>query len=187
MIYVPPIFFVSMTVSYAYENRVASIRIISPPLASPESTRIEVVRHSPYLLTLQIVLTLPRPNVASRKSPLLRTVQIPIYHLAFQPGADSSPHLVLLSLLSLGLYGIQNSLPLPFPPISTSSTEKTSVHERLAKNLGEATSRMKKSGLVRECLGDKFVEHFCETREREWEGWERAVTDWELGRYFELV
>lgn len=34
------------TVSYAYENRVASVRIISPPLAAPAATRLEVVSFS---------------------------------------------------------------------------------------------------------------------------------------------
>ena len=33
-------------VSYAYENRLASVRIISPPLAGRQATRLEVVRRS---------------------------------------------------------------------------------------------------------------------------------------------
>lgn len=32
-----------VNVSYAYENRVASVRIISPPLAASQATRLEVV------------------------------------------------------------------------------------------------------------------------------------------------
>lgn len=35
-------FWAPTSVSYAYENRVASVRIISPPMADPKSTRLEV-------------------------------------------------------------------------------------------------------------------------------------------------
>lgn len=39
-----------VNVSWAYENRLASVRIISPPLGSREATRLEVVSLSPSLV-----------------------------------------------------------------------------------------------------------------------------------------
>lgn len=45
------------SVSYAYENRVASVRIIAPPLADPAATRLEVVRLQILLLSLLLAVT----------------------------------------------------------------------------------------------------------------------------------
>ena len=39
----------------------------------------------------------------------------------------------------------------------------------------------------KELFGEKFVEHFTQTREWEWRQHAKAVTDWELKRYFEIV
>lgn len=52
------------TVSYAYESRLASVRIISPPLGDAKSTRLEVrvpgadVRPSPCLALFSILFSL---------------------------------------------------------------------------------------------------------------------------------
>jgi glutamine synthetase len=51
----------------------------------------------------------------------------------------------------------------------------------------EATQRMQSSQIAREILGDKFVDHFCKTREWEWRQHLKVVTDWELKRYFEII
>ncbi len=44
-----------------------------------------------------------------------------------------------------------------------------------------------KSKPVREVLGDAFVDHWTRTRRHEIARYERAVSDWELGRYFEII
>ena len=36
-------------------------------------------------------------------------------------------------------------------------------------------------------LGDDFVDHYCATREWEVSEAAKAVTDWELKRYFEVI
>jgi len=38
---------------------------------------------------------------------------------------------------------------------------------------------------VREALGTHLVERFIEAKEREWQAYERQVTDWELATYAE--
>jgi glutamine synthetase len=46
---------------------------------------------------------------------------------------------------------------------------------------------MKESDIAKEILGEKFVEHFVQTREWEWRQHLKAVTDWEYRRYFEII
>ena len=46
---------------------------------------------------------------------------------------------------------------------------------------------LKQSDIAREYLGDEFVEHFIITRDWEVRQFRKAVTDWELERYFEII
>jgi glutamine synthetase len=57
----------------------------------------------------------------------------------------------------------------------------------LPGNLFEATQNMKNSEIAKNILGDKFIEHFAQTREWEWRQSLKAVTDWEFKRYFEII
>jgi glutamine synthetase len=41
--------------------------------------------------------------------------------------------------------------------------------------------------VAREYLGEAFVEHYLATREWEVRQAQKAVTDWELARYFEVI
>ena len=41
--------------------------------------------------------------------------------------------------------------------------------------------------MARGWLGDEFVDHYAGTREWEVRQFEKAVTDWELARYFESI
>ena len=59
--------------------------------------------------------------------------------------------------------------------------------EPLPGSLAEATDRLKGSKISRTCLGDAFVNHFVITREHEIMEFRRAITDWELKRYFEII
>ena len=43
------------------------------------------------------------------------------------------------------------------------------------------------SSIARDLLGEQFVDHYVRTREWEVRQYERAVTDWELERYFEII
>ena len=46
---------------------------------------------------------------------------------------------------------------------------------------------MKSSPIAKELFGEGFVDHFVRTREWEWRQHLKAVTDWELRRYFEII
>jgi len=100
-------------------------------------------------------------------------------------GSDSNPYLALAAALASGLHGIERKLELPEAVTGSGYDDKKGA--ALPKNLFDATVRFEKSKLARELFGDAFVEHFAGTRHWEWRQFGRAVTDWELGRYFEII
>jgi glutamine synthetase len=101
-------------------------------------------------------------------------------------GSDSNPYLAMAACLASGLYGINNKMKLTIPP-TTGSGYADTKNGILPKNLHDATQAMKSSSLAKGLFGDKFVEHFTGTREWEWKQYSKAVTDWELKRYFEII
>eukprot|EP01118_Nematostelium_gracile_P016218 TRINITY_DN666_c0_g1_i3.p1 TRINITY_DN666_c0_g1~~TRINITY_DN666_c0_g1_i3.p1 ORF type:complete len:238 (-),score=48.98 TRINITY_DN666_c0_g1_i3:13-645(-) len=105
------------------------------------------------------------------------------------PGADVNAYLGVAASIASGVYGIKNKMQLK-PQITGNAYEnKQQVDERdkLPRNLGEATKRMKESSLARELFGETFVDHFVATREWEYRQFQSAVTDWERQRYFEII
>jgi glutamine synthetase len=57
----------------------------------------------------------------------------------------------------------------------------------LPRTLSDAAKLFGESHVARDWLGAEFVEHYTRTREWEVRQYEKAVTDWELARYFESV
>jgi glutamine synthetase len=53
--------------------------------------------------------------------------------------------------------------------------------------LSEAADRLAGSAIARELFGELFVEHFAMTRQWEEREFRKAITDWELARYFEII
>ncbi len=100
-------------------------------------------------------------------------------------GADSNAYLALAAALASGLYGIEHELLPPDPVTGSGYADKKGAP--LPSNLFEATVRFEKSKIARELFGDAFVEHFAATRHWEWRQFGRAVSDWELARYFEII
>ncbi len=101
-------------------------------------------------------------------------------------GADVNPYLAMAASLASGLYGINNKLQLTQP--ATQGNGYTDFSNGvLPKTLDEATQAMKKSNIAAEIFGNSFVEHFVQTREWEWRQHLKAVTDWEMKRYFEII
>lgn len=100
------------------------------------------------------------------------------------PGADANPYLAIAGTLAAGLYGIQNKLVAPDEVKGNAYLQKL---ESLPITLQEATDKMENSQLAREILGTDFVNHFVASRKWEVRQYLKAVTDWELNRYFELV
>lgn len=101
-------------------------------------------------------------------------------------GSDVNPYLAMAGCLASGLYGIKNKLKLKQPPTSGNGYQDDS-NGVLPSTLIEATRQMKTSKIAKELFGEKFVEHFTQTREWEWRQHLKAVTDWEYKRYFEII
>jgi glutamine synthetase len=101
-------------------------------------------------------------------------------------GSDANPYLAMAACLASGLYGIRNKLALK-QPASIGNGYRDHSNGTLPRNLYEATQMMKQSAIAKEIFGEKFVDHFVNTREWEWKQHLKAVTDWEYKRYFEII
>ena len=100
-------------------------------------------------------------------------------------GADASPHLALSACLAAGLHGIENQLQPTSPTIGNAYSDSSAPS--LPRNLAAATDRMQHSQIARQWFGEEFVDHYTMTREWECREFDKAVTDWELKRYFEII
>jgi glutamine synthetase len=99
------------------------------------------------------------------------------------PGADSNPYLSIAASLASGLHGIEQRLKLGEP----TENAYESAASPLPRSLEEAVTAFRASPAARGCFGEEFVEHFAATREWEIRQFRKAVTDWELERYFEII
>ncbi|MCP4459842.1 MAG: glutamine synthetase [Cytophagales bacterium] len=102
------------------------------------------------------------------------------------PGSDTNPYLVMAACLASGMYGIRNKLKLSQPAVEGNGYE-VSEFGKLPTSLWEATQKMKESKITQSLFGKKFVQHFCETREWECREHAKAVSNWEIERYFEII
>lgn len=101
--------------------------------------------------------------------------------------ADINPYLAVAVALGTGLYGIEHKIE-PTAPVEGNAYEmKTPAKLALPRTLFEAAQALKKSKAAREIFGDAFVEHYAFTREWEEREARRAITDWQLKRYFEII
>ncbi len=100
-------------------------------------------------------------------------------------GSDTNSYLAMAAVLASGLYGIKNNL-------SLQEQTKGNGYEdfrfgKLPPNLQVASEKMRDSKVANDLLGEKFVQHFANTRLWECQQYAKAVTDWELKRYFEII
>jgi glutamine synthetase len=101
-----------------------------------------------------------------------------------QTAADINPYTAIAACLGSGLYGVEKQLT---PPPVASGDASSSRERALPRSLSEATTLLENSKGARAVLGDRFVDHYVRTRRHEVAKFERAVTSWELERYFEII
>jgi glutamine synthetase len=108
------------------------------------------------------------------------------YRLA---AADGNPYLVAAAALASGLFGIEHKLKLSDPVVGNAydAQEDLLPDRRLCSNLRDANRLFGQSKAARELFGDDFVDHFAASRDWEVQEFEKAITDWELQRYFEII
>jgi glutamine synthetase len=98
--------------------------------------------------------------------------------------ADMNPYVAMAASLAAGLWGIEHEIQPPEPVIGNGYRADG---QPLPRNLRDAVALLERSAVARELLGEDFIDHYLRTRTWEVRQYERAVTTWELERYFELA
>jgi len=101
--------------------------------------------------------------------------------------ADANPYLALAATLFSGLYGIEHGLEPSDAVVGNAYDLPPDPTTALPTTLWEAAQRLKACREAREVFGDVFVDHFAATREWEEREFRKAITDWEMERYFEII
>jgi glutamine synthetase len=99
-------------------------------------------------------------------------------------GGDVNPYLAIAAMISAGLHGIDNELPLEDELVGNAYF---SDKPRVPTNLREARGLFAGSEAARAAFGDEVVEHYLNLARVEIEAFEAAVTDWERYRTFERL
>lgn len=101
--------------------------------------------------------------------------------------ADINPYLALAAAIGSGLWGIEHRIE-PDAAIEGNAYDRDHPPQRrLPATLYEAAERFAASQAARALFGDEFVEHHAATRQWEEREFRKAITDWELARYFEII
>jgi glutamine synthetase len=101
--------------------------------------------------------------------------------------ADINPYLALAAAIGSGVWGIEHRIEPDEPIVGNAYDRKLPAKRQLPRTLTEAAERLAQSKAAKELFGAPFVEHFAASREWEEREFHRAVTDWELERYFEII
>jgi glutamine synthetase len=101
--------------------------------------------------------------------------------------ADINPYIALAAAIGSGLWGIEHRIEPDAPIEGNAYACDHAPARRLPTTLYEAAERLAASKPARELFGDEFVEHHAATRQWEEREFRKAITDWELARYFEII
>ena len=101
--------------------------------------------------------------------------------------ADGNPYLALAAAIGSGLWGIENDLTPPDAIVGNAYALDLPNEIRLPATLWEAAQNLRKSQAAHDLFGAEFVTHFAQSREWEEREFRKAITDWELRRYFEII
>lgn len=98
-------------------------------------------------------------------------------------GADVNPYLAFAAFLAAGLHGVEQKLPLQ--PAFQGDAYKSGEVPSVPPTLRDAVDRLERSTVLRQALGDEVIDHYVHAGRWEQSAYDKAVTDWELVRYFE--
>jgi glutamine synthetase len=103
--------------------------------------------------------------------------------------ADANPYLAASAVLAAGLLGIEEKLQLGEAITGNAYEAQDSFpkEQQLPNNLAEAADNLAESDAAKDIFGAPFVEHFVISRRWEVREYQKAVTDWQLQRYFEII
>ena len=101
--------------------------------------------------------------------------------------ADINPYIALAACIGSGLWGIENRIE-PTEKVTGNAYEQEFPAElTIPATLYEAAGRLRQSEAAHALFGEKFVEHYAQSREWEEREFRKAITDWEMQRYFEII
>ncbi len=98
------------------------------------------------------------------------------------PGADANPYLITATAIATGLEGVKQQLEPP-EPLTESAYLGRQSGEALPERLEDAVDALGGSSVLRDWLGDEFVEAFVGLKRREADRFAGAITDWERQEY----
>ena len=104
------------------------------------------------------------------------------------PDPACNPYLAFAMMLGAGLDGIKNDLPVP-EAVNADIFEMTAAEKKeagiasLPANLYEAVQELKASPIALEALGPHILAKYIEGKEKEWDSFRIAITDWEHKTY----
>lgn len=107
------------------------------------------------------------------------------------PDPTCNPYLALAMMLNSGLDGVKNNLTPP-APVNKDIFKMTSAEMAddgimvLPASLQEAVKEFAQDSLSRETLGEHIFSKYIEAKEKEWDSYRTAVTDWELNEYLHI-
>ena len=101
--------------------------------------------------------------------------------------ADINPYIAIAAAIGSGLWGIEHRIEPDAAIVGNAYDREAPLERRLPATLYEAAERLLASQPARALFGDAFVEHYAATRQWEEREFRKAITDWELARYFEII
>ena len=101
------------------------------------------------------------------------------------PGGDVNPYLALAGLVAAALSGVAE--PRLLPPPLTGNAYTAGGLPQVPASLDEALALWESSTLAADVFGKDVVSHYATMARVELDAYRRAVTDWELRRYFERI
>jgi glutamine synthetase len=119
-------------------------------------------------------------------------VRVPFGRLELRlSDSGANPYLVTAALIAAGLDGVERGLH-PGEPSRENlyALSGEDLTERgiglLPSTLNEACDALEADTTICKALGTDFVDEFIEIKRREWDDYNRHVTDWEVGQYLEF-
>ncbi|MCB2216229.1 type I glutamate--ammonia ligase [Desulfofustis glycolicus] len=107
------------------------------------------------------------------------------------PDPSTNPYLALAMMLNSGLDGVKNNIDPP-PPVNKDIFEMTRAEMTdegitvLPGSLEEAIVELKNNPIAKETLGPHIFEKYIEAKEKEWDEYRCAISEWELDNYLRV-
>jgi glutamine synthetase len=101
--------------------------------------------------------------------------------------ADINPYIALAAAIGSGLWGIEHKIEPDAPIVGNAYDREHPARRQLPSTLFDAAAKLMKSAAAKELFGAPFVAHYAASRQWEEREFRKAVTNWELARYFEII